>query len=155
MSRFVEDKLLNGLNKLAVSIFMTFAIATPARAEDTLRLAIGQRGLWNTCISEVGQRGGIFKRHGINLEIHLAGYRETIDWLYAGPVALNVYADFSGITAAKAMRVRDQFFPKSAILPDEVTGLDLIIPDAIEMKFINAAPSQQQLADLIQIPPRK
>ena len=55
MSRFVEDKLLNGLNKLAVSIFMTFAIATPARAEDTLRLAIGQRGLWNTCISEVGQ----------------------------------------------------------------------------------------------------
>jgi NitT/TauT family transport system substrate-binding protein len=75
--------------------------------------------------------GGIFKRHGINLEIHLAGYRETIDWLYADPAALDVYADFAGITAAKAMRVRDQFFPKPAISPDEVTGLDLIIPDAI------------------------
>jgi NitT/TauT family transport system substrate-binding protein len=86
---------------------------------------------------------------------YLPGYRETIDWLYADAAALNVYADFAGITPAKAMRVRDQFFPKSAILPDEVVGLDLIIPDAIEMKFISAAPTQQQLAELIQIPPRK
>jgi len=304
------------------------AVATTgsARAEDTLRLAIGQRGLWNTCISEVGQRAGIFRKHGLNLEIlytqgsgetqqaaiagsvdiavgvgimgalsaygkgapvriigaetrgagdlfwyvkadspirtlqeadgktiaystngssthgvvtafikqfvphakatatggpaatlttvmsgqvdvgwagppfgldqldrkeirqiatgndtlfkgqtvrvlvttaptlasrrdaierYMAGYRETLDWLYADPAALDVYAEFAGITRAKAARTRDQFFPKSAILPDEITGLDLIIPDAIELKFINAAPTQQQLAELIQIPPRK
>jgi len=89
------------------------------------------------------------------IERYMAGYRETLDWLYADPAALDVYAEFAGITRAKAARTRDQFFPKSAILPDEITGLDLIIPDAIELKFINAAPTQQQLAELIQIPPRK
>ena len=304
----------------------TVAITSSALAEDTLRLAIGQRGLWNTCISEVGQRGGIFRKHGLNLEIlytqgsgetqqaaiagsvdiavgvgimgalsayskgapvriigaetrgagdlfwyvkaespikslqdadgktiaystngssthgvvtafikqfvphakatatggpaatltavmsgqvdvgwaappfgldqldrneirqiatgndtlfkgqtvrvlvttaptlsnrkdvierYLAGYRETIDWLYTDPAALNVYADFAGITPAKAARVRDQFFPKSAISPDEITGLDLIMPDAMDLKFISAPLGQRQLAELIQIPPRK
>jgi NitT/TauT family transport system substrate-binding protein len=328
MRRSVEDKLVHLTNStaLAVAVVLGVAMTTPALAEDTLRLAIGQRGLWNTCISEVGQRGGIFKKHGLNLEIlytqgsgetqqaaiagsvdiavgvgimgalsayakgapvriigaetrgagdlfwyvkaqspiktlqdadgktiaystngasthgvvtafvrqyvpharatatggpaatltavmsgqvdvgwaappfgldqldrneirqiatgndtlfkdqtvrvlvttaptlsnrkdvimrYLAGYRDTIDWLYSDPAALNVYADFAGITAAKAKRVRDQFFPKSAISPDEVVGLDLVIPDAIEMKFISAAPTPQQLAELIQIPPRK
>ena len=57
MSRLVEDKVLYKPSNagLALGIVMTLAIATPALAEDTLRLAIGQRGLWNTCISEVGQ----------------------------------------------------------------------------------------------------
>jgi NitT/TauT family transport system substrate-binding protein len=311
---------------IAFGALLAVAMAGSARAEDTLRLAIGQRGLWNTCISEVGQRAGIFKKHGLNLEIlytqgsgetqqaaiagsadiavgvgimgalsayakgapvriigsetrgagdlfwyvkadspirtlqeadgktiaystngssthgvvtafikqfvphakatatggpaatlttvmsgqvdvgwagppfgldqldrneirqiatgndtlfkgqtvrvlvttaptlssrrdaierYMAGYRETIDWLYTDPGALDVYAEFAGITRAKAARTRDQFFPKSAIVPDEIIGLDLIIPDAIELKFINAAPTQQQLAELIQIPPRK
>jgi NitT/TauT family transport system substrate-binding protein len=38
-------------------------------AEDTLRLTVGQRGLWDTSISDVGQRAGIFKKHGVTLEI--------------------------------------------------------------------------------------
>src|SRR6516165_5047133 len=89
------------------------------------------------------------------IERYLAGYRETIDWLYADSAALNLYAEFAGITLAKAMRIRDQFFPKSAISPDEITGLDLIMPDAMDLKFISAPLCQRQLAELIQIPPRK
>jgi hypothetical protein len=80
MSRLVEDKVLYKPSNagLALGIVMTLAIATSALAEDMLRLAIGQRGLWNTCISEVGQRSGIFKRHGINLEIlYTQGSGET------------------------------------------------------------------------------
>jgi len=89
------------------------------------------------------------------IDRYLAGYRETIDWLYADSAALNVYAEFAGITLAKATRIRDQFFPKSAISPDEITGLDLIMPDAMDLKFISAPLGQRQLAELIQIPPRK
>ena len=89
------------------------------------------------------------------IDRYLAGYRETVDWMYSGPAALKVYADFAGITEAKAERIRDQFFPKSSVLPDEITGLDLIIPDAVELKFITAPLSRDQLAELIQIPPRK
>ena len=143
MSRFVEDKVLYRPSKagLALGIAMTLAIATSALAEDMLRLAIGQRGLWNTCISEVGQRGGIFKRHGINLEIlYTQGSGETQQAAIAGSVDIAVGVGTMGVLSAYSKGV---------------TGLDLIILDAIEMKFINAASSQQQLADLIQIPPRK
>jgi NitT/TauT family transport system substrate-binding protein len=86
---------------------------------------------------------------------YLAAYRETVDWMYSDPSALKVYADFAGITEAKAKRIRDQFFPKSSVLPDEITGLDLIMPDAVDLKFIAAPLSKEQLATLIQIPPRK
>jgi len=41
-------------------LFLTLA-ATAGQAEDALRLTVGQRGLWDTSISEVGQRAGIFK----------------------------------------------------------------------------------------------
>jgi NitT/TauT family transport system substrate-binding protein len=86
---------------------------------------------------------------------YLAAYRETVDWMYSDPAALKVYADFAGVTEAKAKRIRDQFFPKSSVLPDAITGLDLIIPDAVDLKFIAAPLSKEQLATLIQIPPRK
>ena len=33
-------------------------------AQETLKLAIGQRGNWDTSVSELGQRAGIFKKHG-------------------------------------------------------------------------------------------
>jgi len=34
-----------------------------------LKLAVGQRGNWDTSVAEVGQRLGVFKKHGLNLEI--------------------------------------------------------------------------------------
>ena len=40
-----------------------------ASAQDKLKLALGQRGNWDTAISELGQQAGIFKRHGLDLDI--------------------------------------------------------------------------------------
>ena len=40
-----------------------------ASAEDTVKLAVGQRGNWDTSVSELGQRAGIFKKHGLLLEL--------------------------------------------------------------------------------------
>src|SRR6202022_3955492 len=40
-----------------------------AQAQETLKIAAGQRGNWDTTIAEVGQRGGIFKKPGLTLEI--------------------------------------------------------------------------------------
>jgi len=89
------------------------------------------------------------------IERYIAGYRETVDWMYADPAALKVYAEFAAITEQKARRIRDGFFPKPSLSPDEITGLDLIIPDAVALKFISAPLGREQLAELIQIPPRK
>jgi ABC-type nitrate/sulfonate/bicarbonate transport system substrate-binding protein len=312
--------------RLALGVIATTVMVNVAPAEDTLRLAVGQRGLWDTSISEVGQRGGIFKKHGLSLEIlwtqgagetqqaviagsvevgvgvgimgvlsayskgapvrvignemtgagdlfwyvkadspiktlrdadgktiaystngssthgivtafikqyvphakptptggppatltavmsgqvdvgwsappigldqldrneirqiatgndtlfkgqtvrllitntqilssrkdaidrYVKAYRETVDWMYSDPAALEAYAEFAGITQAKAKRIRDEFFPKASVSPDEITGLDLVVPDAVNLKFTAAPVTKEQLADLIQIPPRK
>jgi ABC-type nitrate/sulfonate/bicarbonate transport system substrate-binding protein len=88
------------------------------------------------------------------IERYMKVYRETIDWMYSDPAALKTYAEFAAITEAKAKRIRDGFFPKSSLSPDQITGLDLIVPDAVNLKFTAAPLSKEQLADLIRIPPR-
>ena len=90
------------------------------------------------------------------IERFMKAYRETIDWLYSDdPAALKTYADFVGISVATAKRTRDGFFPKSAVDPDKVVGLDQIVQDAVALKFTAAPLTKEQLAELIQIPPRR
>jgi NitT/TauT family transport system substrate-binding protein len=85
----------------------------------------------------------------------MKAYRETIDWMYSNdPKALQTYADFVGIPVAYAKRTRDDFFPKAAVDPDKIVGLDTIVPDAVVLKFTAQPLTKEQLAELIQIPPR-
>jgi NitT/TauT family transport system substrate-binding protein len=85
----------------------------------------------------------------------MKAYRETIDWMYSDdPAALKTYADFVAIPLATAKRTRDDFFPKSAVDPDKVVGLDVIVQDAVALKYTTAPLAKEQLAELIQIPPR-
>jgi len=88
------------------------------------------------------------------LDRYMKAYRETIDELYANPAALKQYAEWLNITEAKAKQTRDGFFPKAALDPDRVTGLDTIVKDAVELKYTETPLTKDQLADLIQIPPR-
>ncbi len=87
-------------------------------------------------------------------DAYMKAYRETIDYMYADPAALKVYADFVGISEEKAKRTRDGFFPKSALDPDRIVGLDTIVNDAVQLKYTEAPLTKDQLAGLIQIPPR-
>jgi NitT/TauT family transport system substrate-binding protein len=90
------------------------------------------------------------------IERFMKAYRETIDWLYSDdPAALKTYADFVGISVATAKRTRDGFFPKAAVDPDAVVGLDQITQDAVTLKYTAAPLTKEQLAELIQIPPRR
>lgn len=41
----------------------------PTLAQDKLKVAAGQRGNFDTAITEVGQRLGIFKKHGLEVEV--------------------------------------------------------------------------------------
>ncbi len=85
---------------------------------------------------------------------YMKAYRETIDYMYSDPAALKVYADFVGISEAKARRTRDGFFPKQALDPDRIVGLDTIVNDAVQLKYTEAPLTKDQLAGLIQIPSR-
>jgi len=88
-------------------------------------------------------------------ERFMKAYRETIDYMYSDPAALKHYADFVGISEATAKRTRDDFFPKQAIDPDRVVGLDTIVDDAVALKFTATALTKDQLTQLVQIPPRQ
>jgi NitT/TauT family transport system substrate-binding protein len=85
---------------------------------------------------------------------YMKAYRETVNYLYTDPNALKVYSDWLKISEAKAKRTRDDFFPRSAIEPDKITGLDTIVKDAVTLKFTSTELTKAQLNDLIQIPPR-
>jgi NitT/TauT family transport system substrate-binding protein len=84
------------------------------------------------------------------LRFHRA-YKETIDWLYADPAAIKVFADYSGLPEKVAQRV-PQLFPKETLVPDRVAGIDQIMAEAVQTKFIPAVLTAQQIAELIQIP---
>src|SRR4051794_28717496 len=56
-----------------------------ACAQDTLKVAVPQRGAWDAGIAELGRRGGIFKKHGLDLEIlYTQAGPESIQALIAG-----------------------------------------------------------------------
>src|SRR5258707_7691919 len=86
---------------LALAMLAAAVMASFARADDTLKLAVGQRGLWDTSISEVGQRGGIFKKHGLVLEIlWTQGSGETQQAVIAGSVEIAVSVGVMGVLSA-------------------------------------------------------
>jgi NitT/TauT family transport system substrate-binding protein len=89
-------------------------------------------------------------------ERFMKAYRETIDYMYSDdPVMFKTYADFVGIPVAVAKRTREGFFPKAAVDPDQIVGLDTIVPDAVALKYTAAPLTKEQLDTLIQIPPRQ
>jgi len=90
------------------------------------------------------------------IERFMQAYRESIDYMYSSnPHVLADYSEFARIAPAMAKRVRDDFFPKSLIDPDAIHGLDTLLPEAVNLKFIPAPLTKEQIAELIQIPPRK
>jgi NitT/TauT family transport system substrate-binding protein len=116
-----------------------------------------------------GNDAAVFKGQTVRLDIanatwlkdnkdvvtrYMKAYRETIDCMYKDPKCLKIYADWLNITEAKAKRTRDDFFAGDAINPDKIVGLDQIVKDAVDLKFTTQPLTKEQLADLIQIPPR-
>jgi NitT/TauT family transport system substrate-binding protein len=81
----------------------------------------------------------------------LAAYRETIDWMYAAPEAIKLFAEFAGISESATKRARDEFFTKAALDPGTVTGLPEMMGDAVQFKFLQAPLTQDQLAQIVQI----
>jgi NitT/TauT family transport system substrate-binding protein len=83
----------------------------------------------------------------------MQAYRESIDYMYGDdPQVIKEYAEFVGVSEPLARRVRDEFFPKSLLWPDEIKGLDSLMEEAVALKFVTAPLSKEQTADLIRIP---
>src|SRR6185437_8307943 len=91
------------MNKLFVTALALALGTNAAWAEDTVKLAVGQRGNWDTSVSEIGQRVGIFKKHGLNLAmVYTRGAGETQQAVISGSVNIGIAAGVMRVIGAYA-----------------------------------------------------
>ncbi len=102
---------------LALGLLSLVATGHMAFAEDTLKVAVPQKGAWDAGLVELGQRDGIFKKHGLNLDIlYTAAGPESIQAVIGGSIDIAVASGVSAAigTFAKGAPIR--------ILSSEMTG---------------------------------
>ena len=82
----------------ALGALVMIVSAENAWSQETLKVAVPQRGAWDAGLADLGQRGGIFKKHGLNLEIlYTQAGPESIQALIGGSIDI---ATASGVSAA-------------------------------------------------------
>ena len=75
------------MNLLAIVTALCALAALPAQSQERLKVAIPQRGAWDSGVAELGQRGGIFKRHGLVLDVLFTqGGPESIQGVIGGSI---------------------------------------------------------------------
>ena len=111
-----------------------------ARANDIPRIRDKTVHVMIAHVDELQNRKDILARF-------VQGYRDTIAWMYSDPAALRAYANLAGVSEGLTRRLRDEFYTKEMLSPDNIRGLDVV---AKEAKY--APLSKRQLADLVQIP---
>jgi NitT/TauT family transport system substrate-binding protein len=87
-----------GLVPALLALAMTTGTNDGASAQETLKVAVPQRGAWDAGIAELGRRGGMFKKYGLDLEIlYTQAGPESIQALISGSVDI---ATAAGVSAA-------------------------------------------------------
>jgi len=82
-------------------------------------------------------------------------YREAVDWMYADPKAVEMYSVKIKRPIELLKESMAKFQPKEALQTDKFSDLDGAIRDAVKLKFLGKPLTKEQIAELMQIPPRK
>jgi NitT/TauT family transport system substrate-binding protein len=91
------------LTALVTTMSAGLAWQQPATAADQLKLAIGQRGLWDSSIAEIAQQAGIFGKHGLEVQVfYTSGGGETQQAVIAGSADIGVSPGTLGVLGAYA-----------------------------------------------------
>ncbi|HEY5306180.1 MAG TPA: ABC transporter substrate-binding protein [Pseudolabrys sp.] len=85
----------------------------------------------------------------------MQAYRESVDWMYSDPKAVEMYSKKMKLPVELLKESMDKFQPKAALQTDKMADLDGIVRDAVKLKFLEKPLDKDQLAELLQIPPRQ
>jgi len=85
----------------------------------------------------------------------MEAYREAVDWMYADPKAVEMYSVKIKRPIELLKESMDKFQPKETMQTDKFADLDGAIADAVKLKFLEQPLTKEQIAEFIQIPPRK
>jgi NitT/TauT family transport system substrate-binding protein len=98
---------------LAGAIVVAGTFGSPALAEDTLKMAIGQINNWENQPPTLGQDAGIYAKHNLKIEsFGTAGAGETLQAVISGSADLG-----GGVGVAGAMRAFAKGAPVRILLP--------------------------------------
>jgi NitT/TauT family transport system substrate-binding protein len=67
------------LEYVVAAVVAVWAMTPQAMAEDTLKVAVARQGAWDTAVADLGQRAGIFKKHGLTLDLTYPRAEDTIE----------------------------------------------------------------------------
>jgi NitT/TauT family transport system substrate-binding protein len=82
-------------------------------------------------------------------------YREAVDWMYSDPKAVEMYSVKIHRPIDMLKESMAKFQPKETMQTDHFADLDGAIRDAVKLKFLEKPLTKEQIAELLQIPPRK
>src|SRR5664279_18135 len=85
----------------------------------------------------------------------MEAYREAVDWMYSDPKAVEMYSVKIKRPIELLKQSMEKFQPKETMQTDKFEDLDGAIADAVKLKFLEKPLTKEQIAELLQIPPRK
>src|SRR5437879_4696430 len=89
--------------KIMAAAVLLAGLSTAAPAQDTLKIAIGQRGGWEQCVSELGQNAGFFRKHGLVLDVlYTQGSGETLQSVISASVDIGIGTGTHAVLGAYA-----------------------------------------------------
>ena len=87
--------------RLPAAIGLLALTSLAALANDKVVVAVGQRGYWDTAVSELGKQHGIFQKHGLDLDLlYTQGGGETIQAVISQSVNIGIAAGTTGVFGA-------------------------------------------------------
>ena len=82
------------------------------------------------------------------------GFRESIDWMYADPNAVTMYAKKINTDEAIIKQSIRDYQTKDALQTDGMKDLDGAMKDAVKLKFLDKPLTPEQVKEFVQIPPK-
>lgn len=82
------------------------------------------------------------------------GFRESIDWMYADPKAITMYAAKINTDEAIIRQSITEYQTKEALQTDAMKDLDGAMKDAVKLKFLDKPLTPEQVKEFVQIPPK-
>ena len=82
------------------------------------------------------------------LKRFLAAYSETLDWMYNGDQAIQLFSELFKIQLTEIRQTRDEFQTRQSLDIKRLSGLDQAMADAVAYKFIGKIMTKAELDDL-------
>jgi NitT/TauT family transport system substrate-binding protein len=82
------------------------------------------------------------------------GFRESVNWMYADPKAVEMYAKKINTDEAIIRQSITEYQTRDALQTDEMKDLEGAMKDAVKLKFLDKPLTAEQLKEFIVIPPK-